>query len=51
MPIHSFTLEKVNELSNDIDEKKDEFDNLKQKDIKDIWREELDSFEVMYKKM
>jgi DNA topoisomerase II len=51
MPIHSFTLEKVNELGNNIDEKKNEFDNLKQKEIKDIWRQELDDFEVMYKKM
>ena len=51
MPIHSFTLEKVNELGNNIDEKKNEFDNLKQKEIKDIWRQELDDFEVMYKTM
>ena len=51
MQIHSFTLEKVNELSNDIEEKKNQYDNLSQKNIKDIWREELDNFEEMYKKM
>ena len=51
MPIHSFTLEKVNELQTDIDEKKTEHDTLESKDIKDIWKEELDDFEKDYKKM
>ena len=51
MPIHSFTLEKVNELQTEIDQKKNDHDTLESKDIKTIWREELDDFEQMYKKM
>jgi hypothetical protein len=51
MPIHSFTLEKVEELKTEIEEKNNEYDELEQKEIKDIWREELDEFEAMYKKM
>ncbi len=51
MPIHSFTLEKVNELQTEIDQKKSDHDTLESKDIKTIWREELDDFEQMYKKM
>ena len=51
MPIHSFTLEKVEELKTEIEEKNDEYDELEQKAIKDVWREELDEFEAMYKKM
>ena len=51
MPIHSFTLEKVNELQTDIEEKKDQHESLESKDIKDIWREELEEFEKEYKKM
>ncbi len=30
---------------------KNEFNELKEKDIKDIWREELEVFEEKYKKM
>jgi DNA topoisomerase II len=51
MPIHSFTLEKVNELQTDIEEKKNQHDTLECRDIKDIWRDELDEFELHYKKM
>ena len=50
MPIHSFTLEKVNELQTEIDQKKNDHDTLESKEIKTIWREELDDFEQMYKK-
>ena len=50
MPIHNFTLEKVDELETDIDMKNDELDLLTNTDIKDIWKKELDEFEVMYKR-
>ena len=50
MPIHNFTLEKVDELETDIDMKNDELDILTNTDIKDIWIKELDEFEVMYKR-
>ena len=44
--------EKVNELQTEIDQKrKMTMIHLKQKEIKTIWREELDDFEQMYKKM
>ena len=45
MPVRSFTLEKVNELQTEIDQKKNDHDTLESKDIKTIWREELDDFE------
>jgi DNA topoisomerase II len=51
MPIHSFTLEKVNELQTDIDEKKDQHEKMELKDVNDIWKEELDSFEKEYSKI
>tara|TARA_B100000579_G_scaffold232831_1_gene190863 strand:- start:3453 stop:6800 length:3348 start_codon:yes stop_codon:yes gene_type:complete len=51
LSVYSFTLEKVEELKEDILKNKNEFDELKKKDIKDIWREELDNFEKEYKKM
>jgi len=44
-------LEKVEELKENILKHKNEFDELEKKDIKDIWREELDNFEEAYKKM
>ena len=50
MPIHSFTLEKVNELQIDIDQKKDEYDKLFNTTIKDMWIQELDAFEEQYKR-
>ena len=34
-----------------IEEKKDKYDNLESKDIKDIWRDELNEFEKEYKKL
>jgi len=51
LSVYSFTLEKVEELREDILKHKNEFDELEKKDIKDIWREELDIFEQAYKKM
>ena len=50
MPIHNFTLEKVNELESEINMKNDELGVLVDTDIKDIWKKELDEFEVMYKR-
>ena len=51
LSVYSFTLEKVEELKENILKNKNEFDELEKKDIKDIWREELDNFEKEYKKM
>ena len=51
LSVYSFTLEKVEELKENILKHKNEFDELEKKDIKDIWREELDNFEEAYKKM
>ena len=51
LPVYSFTLEKVDALNNEITNKKNEYDELEKKDIKDIWKGELDLFEEKYKKM
>ena len=51
LSVYSFTLEKVEELKETILKNKNEFDELEKKDIKDIWKEELDIFEQSYKKM
>lgn len=51
LSIYNFTLEKVEELNQCIMDKKVEYTALESKDIKCIWREELDAFETMYKKM
>jgi len=51
LSIYNFTLEKVEELNQCIMDKKVEYTALESKDIKGIWREELDAFETMYKKM
>jgi len=51
LSVYNFTLEKVEELREDILKNKNEFDELEKKDIKDIWKEELDIFEEKYKKM
>ena len=51
LSVYSFTLEKVEELNEDIMKKKNEFEELEKKDIKDIWKEELEIFEQHYKKM
>tara|TARA_Y100000768_G_C23379584_1_gene407856 strand:- start:34 stop:435 length:402 start_codon:yes stop_codon:yes gene_type:complete len=51
LSVYNFTLEKVEELKEDIMKNKNDFNALKEKEIKDIWREELDVFEDKYKKM
>ena len=51
LSVYSFTLEKVEELKENILKNNNEFDELEKRDIKDIWREELDNFEKEYKKM
>ena len=51
LSVYSFTLEKVEELKESILKNRNDLDELEKKDIKDIWREELDHFEKEYKKM
>ena len=51
LPVYSFTLEKLEELKQEIETKENEHDTLEKKEIKDIWKEELDRFEKQYKKM
>ena len=48
LPIFNFTLEKVEELDDDITDKKEKHNTLENTDIKDIWRNELDIFEEKY---
>jgi DNA topoisomerase-2 len=48
LSIYNFTLEKVEELENDIEDKKEQHQTLEGIDIKDIWRNELDTFEEKY---
>ena len=48
LSIYNFTSEKLEELQNDIDKNKEEFNSLENMDIKDIWRKELDVFEEKY---
>jgi hypothetical protein len=50
LAVYNFTLEKVNELENEINMKNDELGVLVVIDIKEIWKKELDEFEVMYKR-
>merc|ERR1711871_1164747 len=49
MPIYSLTLEKKIELEKDYNEKQKEYDELFTKTEKNIWLEELDEFEKIYK--
>ena len=51
LSVYNFTLEKVEELKEDILKNKNEFNELEKKDIKDIWKKELDIFEEEYKKI
>jgi DNA topoisomerase II len=51
LPVYSFTSEKVEDLKTDIDSKITERETLMNKDIKDIWKDELSLFEENYKKM
>ena len=48
LSIYNFTSEKLEELQNDIDKNKEEYNSLESMDIKDIWRTELDKFEEKY---
>tara|TARA_A100001037_G_scaffold45808_2_gene37077 strand:+ start:21598 stop:24966 length:3369 start_codon:yes stop_codon:yes gene_type:complete len=48
LSIYNFTLEKVEDLSNETTSKKEEHDKLESMDIKDIWRQELNAFEEKY---
>tara|TARA_B100000902_G_scaffold383406_1_gene422252 strand:- start:522 stop:1019 length:498 start_codon:yes stop_codon:yes gene_type:complete len=48
LSIYNFTSEKLEELQNDIDKNKEEFNSLENMDTKDIWRKELDVFEEKY---
>ena len=48
LSIYNFTLEKVEELENNIEDKKQKYDILEKTDIKDIWINELDIFEEEY---
>ena len=51
LSVYSFTLEKVDELRDDIMKKKGEFEELECRSEKDIWKEELDTFVAQHKKM
>ena len=48
LSIYNFTLEKVEELENDIKNKKEQHETLEGMNIKDIWINELDIFEEKY---
>ena len=48
--MYSFTLEKVEELENDIEKLQKELEIITNTEEKDIWVRELDAFEQMYKK-
>ena len=48
LSIYNFTLEKVKELETEINNKKEEFNILENRDEKDIWKDELNIFEEKY---
>ena len=48
LSVYNFTSEKVDELQADIDKSKEEYEELKDMDPKDMWRKELDVFEEKY---
>ena len=48
MPIYSLTLEKKIELEKDYNDKSKDYDELMNKQEKDIWLEELNEFEINY---
>jgi len=50
LSVYSFTLEKVEELENDIEKLQKELEIITNTEEKDIWVRELDAFEQMYKK-
>ena len=48
LSIYNFTSEKLDELENDINDRKKKYDDLEKMEIKDIWKNELDIFEEKY---
>jgi len=50
MAVYNFTLEKVEELENDIQSKNEELTIISQTEIKDMWLKELELFEEQYKR-
>ena len=50
LPIHSFTLEKVQELEDEISKRDQELEILSNTSIKDMWIQELEAFEEQYKR-
>ena len=50
MSVYSFTLEKVDELSKEIENKKQDLSILQETEIKDMWIYELDEFVKVYKR-
>ena len=48
LSVYNFTAEKVDELQAGIDKNKEEYEELKDMDPKDMWRNELDVFEEKY---
>tara|TARA_B100000683_G_scaffold82348_2_gene81206 strand:- start:4064 stop:7420 length:3357 start_codon:yes stop_codon:yes gene_type:complete len=51
LSVYSFTLEKVEELENDIEKLQKDLEIIVNTEEKDIWIRELDAFEQMYKNM
>ena len=51
LSVYNFTLEKVQELETEIQKKNIELNTLTNTDIKEIWKQELITFEEQYKKM
>ena len=51
LSVYNFTLEKVQELEKEIQKKNIELNTLTNTDIKEIWKQELITFEEQYKKM
>ena len=50
LSVYSFTLEKVDELAKEIEEKKQELNTLQETSVKEIWISELDEFVKLYKR-
>ena len=48
LPVYNFTSEKLDELQEEINKNKGEYEELKNMDPKDMWRNELDVFEEKY---
>ena len=48
MPIYSFTKDKIDELDNQMNDKKNEYDDLDGKTEKDLWNEDLDELVSKY---